>query len=74
MSTVTINLPGLSAAAAKDLVNMALNEWRASRDREDYVEQRYPHMSGEFRALRRERLGTELRALDNSSITTKETP
>jgi hypothetical protein len=68
MSIVTINLPGLDPYAAKDLVNMALAEWRAIRKQQGYVDRRYAHMDDEFRERRLERLAIELRALSSATI------
>ena len=72
MSTVIVTLPGLEPHHAKDLVNMALQEWRQRRDGPCYVEARYGHMPEPFRERRRQRLAEELAALDQLDLNVKE--
>lgn len=68
MSIVTVNLPGLSPSHAKDLVQMALSEWRLRRENGAYVETRYAHMDPAFRQSRALRLTTELVALSQADL------
>jgi hypothetical protein len=68
MSKVIVSLPGLAPAQAKDLVNMALAEWRLRRERGGYVEKRYAEMDAAFRQRRQVRLAHELAALDKCEI------
>lgn len=65
---VTVTLPGLDPSHAKDLVNMALAEWRRTREAPMYVDKRYGHMPEPFRARRLERLEKELAALDQLDL------
>lgn len=74
MSTVIVTLPGLEPHHAKDLVNMALAEWRHCRQASDYVDYRYGEMTEPFRERRRARLALELAALDQLDLNVKETP
>lgn len=72
MSTVIVTLPGLEPHHAKDLVNMALAEWRRIREADDYVADRYRGMPFDFRRRRRARLVLELAALDQLDLNVKE--
>lgn len=68
VTVVTVELPGLDPTLAQGLVQMALNEWRTTREAADYITLRYWHMDEEFRARRAERLAKELAALAESSL------
>lgn len=68
--TVTVTLPGLTAAEGYDLVNMALAEWRVRRESPMYVDKRYGHMPELFRKRRLERLEREMAALYAVGIST----
>ena len=72
MSTVIVTLPGLEPHHAKDLVNMALQEWRRIREAPRYVDQRYGSMPEPFRERRLARLVLELAALDQLDLNVKE--
>jgi len=72
MSKVIITMPGLAAHEAKDLVNMALNEWRSRRSDADYVETRYAHTSQASRDARAARLEREFAAFAQINVDTEE--
>ena len=70
MARITIDLPGLEPHEAKDMLVIALNEWRQARSDGDYVEKRYGHLSSDFRFVKMVRLTKQFVALDHMNINT----
>lgn len=72
MSKVIITFPSLGAHEAKDLVNMALHEWLATRSAPGWLETRYAATSQATRDRRAARLELEFAAFSQINVDTEE--